>query len=139
VTALLTVLIAAGLAKTVSVSAQDETTPFQSLITRIADKFNLKTEDVQSVFEEHRQERRTEMKARFEDRLDALVGEGKLTEAQKKLIMDKKEELFNNSQTERQAHRDEMQKWAQDNGIDLDLFSGGFGGKFGMRGGWRAK
>lgn len=132
-------LIGAGLYKTAAVSAQTNESPFESLIARIAEKFNLKTEDVQSVFDEHKQTRQEEMKAKFEERLSVLVKAGKLNEAQKKLIMAKKEELMNKKQTLRQQHREEMQKWAEENGIDLNLFSGGFGGKWGMMRGWRAK
>ena len=131
-------LIGAGLYKTEAISAQTNGTPFQSLIARIAEKFNLKTEDVQSVFDEHKQTWQEEMKARFEERLTALVKEGKLTEAKKQLIMDKKEELMEKRQTDREAHHEEMQTWAEENGIDLNLFFGGFGGKWGMMRGWRA-
>ena len=136
---MLLTLIGAGLYKTAVVSAQTNGSPFQSLIARIAEKFNLKTEDVQSVFDEHKQTRQEEMKARFEERLSALVQAGKLTEAQKKLIMDKKSELMNKRKNLRQQHREELEKWAEENGIDLNLFFGGRAGKFGMRGGWRAK
>ena len=131
-------LIGAGLYKTAVVSAQTNGSPFQSLIARIAEKFNLKTEDVQTVFDEHRQQKIDAMKARFEERLTALVKEGKLTEAKKQLIMDKKEELMEKRQTDREAHHEEMQTWAEENGIDLNLFFGGFGGKWGMMRGWRA-
>jgi len=130
-------LLGAGLVRTASVSAQTNESPFKSLITRIADKFNLKEADVQSVFDEHKQARQEEMKARFEERLTALVKEGKLTEAQKKLIMDKKTELMNKKEDLRQQHRAELEKWAKDNNIDLNLL-GGFGRKFGMMRGWRA-
>ena len=131
-------LLGAGLVRTASVSAQTNESPFKSLITRIAEKFNLKTEDVQTVFDEHRQQKIDAMKARFEERLTALVKEGKLTEAKKQLIMDKKEELMEKRQTDREAHHEEMQTWAEENGIDLNLFFGGFGGKWGMMRGWRA-
>ena len=135
---MLLTLIGAGLYKTAVVSAQTNGSPFQSLIARIAEKFNLKTEDVQSVFDEHKQTWQEEMKARFEERLSALVQAGKLTEAQKKLIMDKKSELMNKRKNLRQQHREELEKWAEENGIDLNLFFGGFGGKWGMMRGWRA-
>ena len=131
-------LVGAGLISTSAVSAQTNESPFKSLITRIAEKFNLKTEDVQTVFDEHRQERQSQMKAGFEEKLSALVKEGKLTEAQKKLIMDKKTELMNKKEDLRQQHRAELEKWAKDNNIDLNLL-GGFGRKFGMMRGWRAK
>ena len=103
-------LLGAGLVRTASVSAQTNESPFKSLITRIADKFNLKEADVQSVFDEHKQARQEEMKARFEERLSALVQAGKLTEAQKKLIMDKKMELMNKRKNLRQQHREELEK-----------------------------
>ncbi len=123
-----------------------------SIAQRLANRFNLSVDDVSKVFEEQKQERQAEMKQKQEEKLDALVSEGKITEEQKQLLIDKfeekrvaaenkknnrlqdKENLENMTeeqrdaekterQTEMKAEREEMEKWFADNGIDKDLFS----------------
>jgi len=63
----------------------------------IAQKFGLDQAQVQSVFDQFRQERRQEMQQtaqqREEDRLNKLVEEGKITKEQKQAILDKLAEL----------------------------------------------
>ena len=73
------------------------------LAQRIAQKFNLNQADVEAVIQEEHQ-------ARHEARLDQLVADGKSTEEQKSLILQKQEEwqsnkpdFFRMSQKERQA------------------------------------
>jgi cellobiose-specific phosphotransferase system component IIA len=61
-----------------------------------------------------------------DDRLQNAVDDGDITDAQKKLIEDKADEL----QTARDTQRDELEQWADDNDIDDRYLMGG-----GMRGG----
>jgi hypothetical protein len=125
------------------VSAQDETKPTDSLVTKIAQKFGLKPEEVQSVFDEHHTEMKAQMKLKFEDRLTQMVSEGKLTEAQKSAIIAKLDELKTErenykerfkamSPEERKAElknkRTELEAWAKEQGIDLSIFGGIFFG-----------
>lgn len=121
--------------------AQDATYP--SIVQRIADKFNLKPEDVQAVFKEEREERHKEMETRLGQRLDALVKEGKLTEEQKQAFLKKHEEMQKNfeenfvkfkemSPEDRQEikvdKKDDLKAWADEQGIDLkEVFGDGFG------------
>lgn len=131
--------------------AADNTTtdnkPISSLVQRIADKFNLDKAEVQKVFDESRAEHEAEREQKFNERLDALVSEGKITAEQKTKIVEKLDAM----KTEREANKNdgnrptreemkakkaEFQKWAADNNIDLSIIKpehggGGFGGRGG--------
>jgi hypothetical protein len=113
------------------------------LAEKIANRFGLNKDEVEAVFEEDRTQRQDEMKARYEDRLNQAVSDGKITEEQKQAVVAKKAELQENRQEmanlsdeERKQkmdeHRQEMETWAEENGIDLGLFMGR--GGFGDRG-----
>ena len=96
------------------VLADDENPVHQTLITRIAQKFNLKEADVEAVFEAVRDERQEEMKAKKEEKLSQAVSDGVITEAQKTAILAKMQEHMG----ERQQNREEMQSWFKEQGID---------------------
>ena len=130
---------------TMPVSAQGPL--YGNLVAKIAQRFNLKESDVQQVFDEVRASRIDEMKTKWEDRVSQLVKEGKITEAQKSLILAKHDEvqkamqaLRDLSPAERKAKaeqiRTDLEKWATENGIDLKLIGmfghGGFGRGFRM-------
>lgn len=129
-----------------------------SLINSFVQKFNLNESDVEEVFTQHREqmqtERRAEMKKQHEERLDKAVADGKITAAQKDLVLAKIEEtqaqkdevrkegkeFREERRAEMQKHRDEMKKWASDNGIPEDVMGVGKnkqngGGRGGMGGG----
>ena len=74
------------------VSAKDASN-YPPIVQKIAEHFNLDVSEVEEVFDEERDERRAESFARFADRLDDLVFEGKLIESQKEEILDKHEEM----------------------------------------------
>jgi len=116
----------------------------KTIIQRLAEKFNLKEADVQSVFDAERTDRQAEMKAQTETRLAQLVTDGKITEAQKQLITAKRQEMEAGRpaepardsaltpaqrKTEMETRKTELETWAKDNGIDVQyLYSlGGFG------------
>jgi len=107
------------------------------LIQNLVDKFNLKSDEVEEVFTSTHQQQRAQMQADFESRLTDAVSSGELTEAQKLLILQKHSELndkqtqgtdewFNLSPEERRAKADsqhqELEDWANSNGIDLKYF-----------------
>lgn len=120
-----------------------------SLADKIATKFNLKKDDVQSVVTEYRSEKRAEHREehqkRLEERLTQAVKDGKLSEDQKSKILEylKSQSTFFESlkdkseeerKTARETHREEVKKWASDNGIDLKYVLGdgrGMGGPHG--------
>lgn len=118
-----------------------------SIIERIASKFNLDKSDVQKVFEEERSERQKLMRENFEKRLDEAVDKGELTEAQKKLITEKRAEMekqietrrdemgqnrknlsslteaerrteMEKRQAEMKKQREDLEAWAKENSID---------------------
>jgi cytochrome c1 len=122
-----------------------------SIIQRLVDRFGLKEADVKAVFDEERTARQAEMKAKEEERLNQLVTDGKITEAQKQLIIAKRAEMETNQEAmpmkdtsltpaERKANMEarktELDNWAKANGIDVQYLMGGFGGRghggFGM-------
>lgn len=139
-------VVAGGLTLSSSMArAQDIGDRHQSLITRIAQKFNLKESDVKAVFEEEHAAREAEMKAELEQKLTAAVTADKITEAQKNAILNKLNEMHEGkpdresfghmTEAERRAameqKRAEMEAWAKDNGLTIDILQdlGGFGGK----------
>lgn len=110
------------------------TAPMASLVQRISTKFGLKSEDVQAVFDQEMQERHAQHQANETARLDKLVTDGKLTDAQKQLILTKREEmktqmkanmesLKNKTPEERkvamEAHHKSLEEWATQNNIDV--------------------
>jgi hypothetical protein len=147
-----TLTAVAGVVGITQVGALINSGKVPSIITNLAEKFNLKESDVQKVFEDTRTEQEDE-------RLSQLVTDGKITEAQKTLITAKRAEIetkveeINSKQmttTERadalKALMDDVEKWAEDNdieerflmargmgrGLDRDLNSGAaFGGRMG--------
>lgn len=143
VSALAFSLLTAG-AYGVTVTYAQDTTIHQTLVEKIANKFNLKTTDVQAVFDQVRQERQAEMAKKYEQMLTDAVGAGKLTEAQKQLLITKHAEIMKSretqmssfqSMTETERHtamekdRTELAAWAKTNGIDETyLFGFGKGG-----------
>lgn len=127
-------------------SAQGVNNPQQSLVQKIAEKFNLNKDEVQAVFDEDRAEHHVQMQKRFEKRLSQLVTDGKLTEDQKTKILAKFTELEANRKADMEkmksltsderktaieAHRNELQQWADENGIDLKSL--GLFGRHGMQ------
>lgn len=123
--------------------AQDANTAQQNLIQKIATRFNLNQADVQAVFDQDRTERQAAMKAEAQQRLNQLVTDGKITEAQKQLIITKQQELETKRESNKttmqnltpeqrktamDTQRQELQTWASQNGIDLQYLMFGHGG-----------
>ena len=113
-----------------------------TIITNLANRFNLNPTDIQTVFDQTRTQNE-------DTRLSQLVTDGKITEAQKKLIIDKRTEIegkvaeINNKQmtaSERKdaldTLRDDIILWASDNKIDeSDVLMGeGMGRGFNFQG-----
>ena len=120
------------------VVAQVTGNSFPKIIENLSAKFNLNPSDVQTVFEETRDQAHAA-------RLDEAVKAGDITSEQKNLILEKQKEIrtkveeINNKQlttTERlkemQTVRDEMSDWATKNNIPLRYI--GIGGMMGRGG-----
>lgn len=118
----------------VSVSA--DTNDSNSLPSKIAQKFNLNQDEVQKVFDEHKEEIHQEHQQELNTKLDEYVSSGKITAEQKTLIQNKLEELHtqresnkdefeNLSKDERKSKmeekKSELETWAEQNGLDKEL------------------
>ena len=114
--------------------------PGNSLIDRIAERFSLNRDEVQVVFDEFKEERQAEHQQKMEERLQQAVDEGKITEEQRTLILEKQaemqaffESLKDKTPEERkealEQKREELKAWAEENDIPMPLI-----GKFGPKG-----
>ncbi len=107
-------LSAAGLLGVAS-AATSTSTGSQNIVDKIATKFNLKKADVQAVFDAEHAEKETAHQAEQSAHLQTLVDKGTITADQKTKIEAKQKEM----QSARQTERTELEKWATDNGIDM--------------------
>ena len=125
-------------------TTQGGQTNVPSLTQEIADKFHLNLFDVQSVFNQNRQERLNKMESNYETYLANLVKESKITQEQEQLIIAKHKELMSQMQSnsknfktmnpaERQAQMQSMkqglQNWAKQNNIPLQYLRPNGAGK----------
>ena len=130
------------------VYAQTNSSPWSSLTQIIAQKFGLDQNKVQEVVDQFHQQKRQDMAAKMSQKhqewLNALVKEGKLTEAQKTAILNKLQELKNKynregwknltpSERKDQAQKElqEFKSWMETQGIDPSYVKPGWG-KWGM-------
>lgn len=148
-------IIGTGIISLRNVSAQETTGQdhMASLVQKIADTFGLDKTQVQALFDQDRQERQTEMetkRAEMEanmetkllEQLNQAVTDGKLTEAQKQLVLDKRTELKTSQEANRDAMKDlsederktkmesekeALKTWAEINGIDEKYLMLGMG------------
>ena len=126
------VLSLAGLAG-VSLAQAQGPADQSSLIQKIAEHFGLNQDEVQTVFNEYRQEEQTqrqaEMQTKREEVLSQAVTDGKITQEQKSAILAKEAEMqqqvselkdLSNEerQTQMTALREEMRAWFESQGID---------------------
>ena len=150
----LTSIAGIGVAHADTSNSSSSSGPMSSLATAIAKKFNLKTADVQAVFDEQHKSMEETRTAEVKSKLTQLVSDGELTQSQADAILTKRAEL----QQQREANRDSMRdktmvehkasmdatrtslsKWLDDNDIPSDyrhlvLGSGhGHSGPGGMR------
>lgn len=102
----------------------------ESIIQRLAEKFGVNQDEVQSVFDQQREERQAQMQARYEERLNQAVTDGEITTNQKDAILKKHQEMQQN----REQERADWQAWLKENGLEDSEFGFGFGhkGKMGM-------
>ena len=104
-----------------------------SLVSRIAERFGVSETEVQEVVDELKEERQAEREAARAEHLDALVADGTLTAEQRaelEVFDDKRqaqrEELKAQDLTKQEvreameALRDEVEAWAESEGVDLD-------------------
>ncbi len=148
-----TLLVGATVVGAQAVRAQTTGGMYPPFIGQFAQKLGLDEQKVKTAFDELRKKRQNQMQAQLEERLTQAVTDGKLTDAQKQLILAKHKELqekrqsdWANGQTltpeerreKRRAQRTELETWASQNSIDMSYLFLGMGPKAGMRGGWHA-
>lgn len=154
----------AGLAGGAAFATAQSRVGGDGIVNAIATKFNLKTADVQAVFDEHRTAMHAEREQQVKDKVAQLVKDGRLTQAQADKINAKRAELEKAreaertadqklSESERQAKREQMRMqmdtkkteldtWLKDNGIDAQyryLLMGGHGHGHGGHDGERGR
>lgn len=125
-----------------SMNPNTKNNPMDSLVSAIAKKFNLNSNDVQTVVDQVMTEQRQQMQAErtqeFKNRIAQLVTDKKLTQEQADKIIAKhaEEENFGQSlqgktqaeiKTAMEKHREEMQQWATDNNIPMQYMQFGKG------------
>jgi len=131
----------------INAQANEETeSEYPLLVERFAQKFDLDQDEIMDFFDELKEERIADAEDRFEERLDELVEDEKITEDQKKAILDKKEELktFKEGLEDmtiseaREAIKDmheSLREWAEENDISLrNFFPKDEAHAFGLRG-----
>jgi len=114
-------------------TSEEADSEYPLLVERFAQKFDLDQDEIMDFLDELKEERIAEAKDRFEERLDELVEDEKITEDQKEAILDKKEELqiFKEDLEDmtiseaREAMKDiheELKDWEKKNDISLRNF-----------------
>ena len=99
-------------------------------LERLAERFDLDIDEIMDFMKELREEKKIEMEAKFEEKLDKLVEDGDMTSTQKEAILEKKEEMEGFKEElegmtvseAREALKDmrlELKSWADDNDIEL--------------------
>jgi ABC-type uncharacterized transport system ATPase component len=114
--------------------------PFTDLASAIATRFNVDATEVQAIINEHvathQEERHAEMEANMAERLAAAVTAGKLTQAQADALTAHRAEM----ETLHEAHREQMDAFLEEQGIDKsvlgELMGGPGRGPGGHRGGF---
>jgi hypothetical protein len=119
-------MVALALIGTGTIYAQSTTTAGESIVDRIAARFNLNKDDVQKVFDEQRDEKKAQRQQALEDKLNQLVKEGKLTEDQKTKLLAKLNERKDNWQ--------DFENWLKENNIDMNALGLNFGKGMGAMG-----
>jgi len=120
---------------------------YPSFVQQLAQKLGIDQSKVQQAVDEIKQEHKSELQNKFNDVLDQAVKDGKITEAQKQLILQKRQELQNTKQNFKnmtpeqrkeamQKQRQDLENWAKQNNIDLKYLFGPFGHFGGFKGRW---
>ena len=132
------VIVGAGLLTTQAVNAfySNKGGTFSGVIQALVDRFNLDPDEVQIVVDEYREDMHQQMTQTFEDRLNDAVDNGGITPEQKQLILEKHEQMmsdkenFSNLSEEEQremklTYHEDLEAWAEENGINLRLIMPG--------------
>jgi len=100
-----------------------------NFLKSLSSKLGIGEEKIQSALDSMHSEKQSERQKQFEDRLNQAIKDGKITEKQKQLILEKNKELQAKRQAEfeaRQKENENLKKWAEANDIDTTYIFGGF-------------
>ncbi|HSX18305.1 MAG TPA: hypothetical protein VLE51_03050 [Candidatus Saccharimonadales bacterium] len=120
-------VVGTGVVTATALAATSSTdTKYPSIVQKIADKFHLNPADVQSVFDQNRQDIQAQHQQKLKSTLDQVVKDGKITQDQADKLLAKLNSLHdqfkNDNREERMQNRqqlhDELEQWAKDNGIN---------------------
>lgn len=104
------------------------------IVSMLASKFNLKTSDVQAVFDQYRQQNKRTKAGKLKVRLEKALADKKLTQTQENLILNEKSVISSRMQqinkitdlTQRRKEltqlKLEVRAWAKSNNIGLNWF-----------------
>jgi hypothetical protein len=125
----ITTLVGAGaFAGVASAQSTSGSNGDDSLVNKIAQRFNVNKDDVQKVFDENKSQHQAAHQQKMEERLDQAVKDGKITSAQKDAIIAKLQEMKTYMESIKdkpadekralmKAKMDELKQWAKDNGL----------------------
>jgi protein-disulfide isomerase-like protein with CxxC motif len=82
---------------------------------RLAEKFGVSEDEVKNTFTEAREEHRQQLQTEREQRLQQAVDDGVITAEQKNMLIEKKQEWFQ----QRAKTKEEHQQWMEESGIDF--------------------
>lgn len=114
----------------VTLAAENSQGEVVTLVEAIAERFDVKVADVQAVFDEHRSEMEAKHAEHREEMLNKAVEDGKITQEQADLIVEKRaemkefmESLKDKTDADRKSamktEMDEVKAWAEENAIPL--------------------
>lgn len=122
-------------------AASDSSTSHSSLVQKLADTLHVDKSKVQAVFDQNKSDQQANHEKAYEARLAQAVTDGKLTAAQKTLLLAEHNQLKSelttamtgpdaNRRAAMDKVRSEGQAWAKANSLDAKwLLGGGFGGR----------
>lgn len=116
---LLLVLILLGTNGATQVNADNNMYP--PIVKRLAQKFDVNEADVEEVFAQERAEEWNKKRQTLSEELGLAVKYGKLTEEQKQKILDKKDELQADHETQREQTKNYLKEWMIENNIDPNI------------------
>ncbi len=142
------VIGAVGLGSLASASAVSAATSTNNdtIVDKLASRFNLNKDEVKQVFEDEHKAHMAERQAKLADKLQALVDNKTITAEQKTAIEAKLTELHTKHQANRDAMKDltpeehkakmeqersALEAWAKEQGLDLAKLKGIFMGERG--------
>ena len=87
----------------------EEANNYPPIIQKLVERFGLNKDEVQTVFEEVRGQRREQMQGNREEKLNQAVSDGVISEDQKQALQTKREEMRQEREANRDAHQAMME------------------------------